>query len=477
MENILLAAKDINYPLVDLKPTHYAIILFPRNENELNEMLARKDIVTSFIPFGFTLAQVNHSNSCKDNIFVSECKYYYNDPASGASKKMPPLYAKWPVSVPVSDTYDYTIAYNLFIPNYSSLTNNTNDKLLQLENQAIQHIACLDNPVRGSSNRTISGRIFDLDSVLGNNVSVKNLRMRLQYGLNIMETYTDAGGYFSFSGVINDNATLYAVFENDRWRICLNSLISYSLPLGTVSDCWGQSSYHYFYTNFDYMPIHRGANFFFHGNHEVATPSCNYAIRIKMSQVVFGENYFQSSVLLTPFIEICDFHKGFDGRFVSDVCHELGHFQHYLLCNSNYSTYTSIPLFIRESYASYTSWSLSREYYQSLNASYYNTNWEIYLGPDRQVWLPSTSYGTDSENYSPLFIDLIDDYNQYLQTTPYHTYLDDSIVGCPHSWIESLITTSSTMGDLYDNLTSKIGYYYTQSAFWDYFTPYMAYFF
>ncbi len=78
----------------EVKATHYALKLFPRDEQELNELIAM---------------------SC----FFEEERYFYSDIHDATIKRsMPVLYAAWPINRSLPKGFDYTIEYSVCIPDY-----------------------------------------------------------------------------------------------------------------------------------------------------------------------------------------------------------------------------------------------------------------------------------------------------------------------------------------------------------------------
>jgi hypothetical protein len=90
------------------------------------------------------------------------------------------------------------------------------------------------------------------------------------------------------------------------------------------------------------------------------------------------------------------------------VFHELGHFVHFRE-RGGYSSMSKTDRFLQESFASYAGWYLTERYYRELG--YQKGPGEDISGQARQTSWRSTTSG-DWGYYSPLFVDLIDDFNQ-----------------------------------------------------------------
>ena len=477
ISNIRHAAGIVNSIMGDslsINPTHYALKVFPRNEVELNELILTRDIIINYIPFNYTqisdkeAASIEHKGAIIDTCFFqTESKYYIN--CGDDIIPLPVLYLAWPVDKPLPNEYDFIIEYEAFIPNSFDCDPST----LFLEQEAINcsNDNATKNKTRGSSYRTITGQIMDYDDLLGCFVNVKYLRLQLTYGLSTLETYTDQYGCFSFTGNINDNAKLKIFFENTRWRISNNnSLISGTSVLGKVSDLWASSGHHVEYLNHEVLTVHRAANFFFNGNHDISTPASSYSLRIDIkSQDRIG--VFEPSPVFSPCIHINNdtttYHEGY---IFATVIHELGHFNQYQH-QGGHSAYIAVHQTLRESFACYVSWYLSSAYYTEACYGFYNPTWDEIFGQNFQNWkLNWVSYAID---YTPLFIDLSDTYNQG-ETNP--ACIKDYVSGTPHWYIVSIAVDKQSWVDLRASLKTYIELCYSTSVFNDFVALYDEYF-
>lgn len=108
----------------EVKATHYALKLFPRDEQELNELIALNDIHYSYIPFGYEYVPAFLSDSLdtiveKMSCFFEEERYFYSDIHDTTIKRsMPVLYAAWPINRSLPKGFDYSIEYSVCIPDY-----------------------------------------------------------------------------------------------------------------------------------------------------------------------------------------------------------------------------------------------------------------------------------------------------------------------------------------------------------------------
>ncbi|MBR5906756.1 MAG: hypothetical protein IKZ51_09960 [Bacteroidales bacterium] len=456
LSNIRTLAED-KIDSVNIVPTHYAIKIYPRDEAELNELVSTNDIVVSFIPFGYifvpdeVVSELNNNKTIHCRQYTENVKYYINGDGDNAIP-LPVLYVSWPVNKTIPDGYDYELLYSACLP---SLLDDS------VDNDGIR----IANNVRGSSYRTISGFVLDYDGLLDKYLPMKNLRIRVSYGLSSIETYTNHAGHFSISGVINDNATVSIVYQNSQWQITEIPLITYVVSLGTVASMWGSTgSNKVIRTNTEAQLIHRAAEYFFNGNHEVTTPSSNYSLQILMT--VINEGNFNANLLTNPWIEIELVSYFDDHQYFKVLMHEFGHFNHYK--HTTAMNYLNVPLFIRESYAEYIKWILSPEYYISNNNGVYDSSWEFALIVGAQSW--HNGLEEPFLYYSPLFVDLVDDYNQRVIDNSYNY---DIVTGFTFDDITYMISNISSWEDLRSYLQSVIT---PSTTFASYIAPYDEYF-
>ncbi len=144
-----------------------------------------------------------------------------------------------------------------------------------------------------------------------------------------------------------------------------------------------------------------------------------------------------------------------DAAYISAFYHELGHFYHY--CERGASVFNEIQRFIKESFASYAGDYLGRNYYAQYGKTFPENSSDMYQG--WQGWMIE-----DDDlhiHYTPLFVDLFDNYNQNI------SYSDR----CPSDVISNFSHEAMLRiaRDCYDwtsckqILQSYVGEFYTQS--------------
>jgi hypothetical protein len=139
-----------------------------------------------------------------------------------------------------------------------------------------------------------------------------------------------------------------------------------------------------------------------------------------------------------------------DGPVIGTTLHEIGH---YIDCYNSKTRMLASPLALSEAFSGYTGWYLAHEYYKThgkfVSPSEDITNNGIY-GNARQDWS-----STSSNIYTPLFVDLTDNYNQ--RTTSYPNRPNDNIANVPPSVIWSIITTCQTWTQFKSKFVSYAG--------------------
>lgn len=446
-----------------LLPTHYALIIYPKSEEELCWIMKKDGVKVSYVPFGFAPVA---DNKVPDTVMSQQSQRIYNkhtNPVPG----MPVMYVVWPIGMSLPDGLECHIEYEAFLPDYSNANELVSfDELRSIERLAIEIANPSMDEARGQSYRTLSALIRNSDNLLGSPVPVGNLKIRVQYGLNIIDNYTQSNGSLSVSGTLNDNASVYIVFENDRWRLSRKgSFFAYSLLLGSLTDIWPYNSYVYSpILNHNYLTVHRAAQYFFHDNDYLTVPQYNYSLRINMNEKVGGGNNYFTFVFGSPLIEYGDFWASDSGHYFFSAIHEMAHFYHYLQKGSNENAYHAAHQLIKESLADFIAWHLSRNYYMLLNGGLFDPYWDYSLGGLRQTW----EY-TSGSYYSPLFIDLMDDYNQYYHNSNYN---DDPITDMPFTSITNIAVQNDSWSAVKSALQGKVGQYFTQTELNTFVVPY-----
>ena len=460
-----------------LIPTHYAVSVFPKSEEEQCKLEADERLKVAYIPFNYRCVPPQISNFL-DSSFEREShsltlphKYQeryviINDDGEQCEYLSPinTLYIVWPISYPFPEDLDYSIDYSVFLPDSSSV--DISSFVSQAEIESIKR-CCYDTlGITPDFHRSsISGTVVNYDDLLDSNLAMANLMIRFQLGSSILDFYTDASGHYS--AVVPDSYEMSCIYSQPRWKLTeSNSTAPITKHMAYVSGL-GNGIIHIL-SNVE-STIHRAAVCYFSENHPIDVPLCNNVIRIIMTRTSpIWSGRFNAVLIGVPYIEITNSAICDSGYLFANVCHELGHYTQYYYKN-NYLWYTSLHSIIKESFASYVSWIISHYYYTFVGGVDNSIlPWDYYFGQSRQSWDK-----TNPSYYSPMFVDLYDDNNQCL-SNPSYNY--DSISYLPHFIIKSLATNNSNWGQIKTQLQNYIGLLISQTDYNQYIYPYDYYF-
>lgn len=109
-----------------------------------------------------------------------------------------------------------------------------------------------------------------------------------------------------------------------------------------------------------------------------------------------------------PFIQVGNCNRNNHPRLIGTTLHELGHYCQFHLRGGTFSAYDGTWNILLESYASYAGWHMGEAYYLNQGWKKTSLNSDI-TGQARQEW---DYQNTTNNYYTPLFVDLVDDYNQ-----------------------------------------------------------------
>ncbi len=116
-----------------LKPTHYALKIYPHTEEEQWRVEMMEDVQVTYIPFHYTqLTQkevaklhLSKTKSVAANSVIEKspytvtCEDYYTTdggPTGPVTYQLPILYTVWPITKPIPDDLEYVVDYEIFLP-------------------------------------------------------------------------------------------------------------------------------------------------------------------------------------------------------------------------------------------------------------------------------------------------------------------------------------------------------------------------
>ncbi len=488
--NIMKEARDkagYSPDEVSLEATHYAIKIFPKNEEEQWLIELMEDVKVDYTPFNFTPLTYEQNKQLgpapKDqSLIVDDCRFTVSYPSDNddnienndESYRIPVLYAIWPATKPLPKAIEYEIDHAVCLPDYNN-PNNEIAKQRVVEKEAI-HLALgyypkeLVIPTKSNDVVTLRGYVYNYDSFIGEFVGQQNLKIRFQLGSNIWDTYVQEDGFFSITEAISSAATYKNVFQHPRWKITSpNSTSPAIITWSTVSYYWNNVNDIPTFSPTSipsYYSVLPAVNFYYYGSHSIRTWYYDSGIRITMAGVNSEDGtaasfYYSAN---PAYIKVYENDANDDNYMVADVLHELGHFTMRGECGGG-DNYALVHKLIRESYASYVGWYLTKRRYSLLGFSE-SSEIENFTGQSRQWWKKtSTSF------YSPMFVDLVDTYNQ---STYNSTYNNDSVSidSSVHIKIRTIVSQYRTWPEIRQYLWNFVATYYSLSVFYDYVAPY-----
>jgi len=422
-----------------LEATHYALRIFPRNEDEQWEIELMEDVEVSYIPFdyaGLTEQQAQEleqtasrasgrpvfTDASPHVVTYDEVQQTVDDQAEvSVSHAMPILYAVWPVDKPLPEDKDYEMDYEVFLPFGSAPTRGAapdEADLRLLEREAIWLALGDSAPQAVATTRgddvVLSGE-FEMWEVLRELwIPIPRIKVKFHLGSNIVETDADENGYFCITaGSIPVGASWDIVFQSSKWKITReNSTIPKNFFQGDVfqDTFWSDTTTHIRTTvQAVDATIINALNYFYHVNHNITKWEEPDGIRIiAHNETNPGYNgLFTYTGSNSCYITIYRNNTIDRNLLTGTVLHEMGHFVHFKE-RGGYAGMKIVDRFLQESFASYVGWYLTEKYYEDLG--YVKSPARDISGQGRQLWRRTATGATG--NYSPLFVDLDDSFDQ-----------------------------------------------------------------
>lgn len=487
----------------ELKPTHYALRIFPKSEEEQWKIELMEGINVAYIPFDHvqlseeeikrlptakTRSGYGDTEAAESAIFSESYRYTvtYTDleTLEGAvvdeTYILPILYAVWPVDKSFPDDIEYEIDYEVFLPRYGDFQTRVSglseEALRVLENEAISLALGIPVPERVAETRAdgmvvFSGILADYDSRLNKKVPMGNLKMKWQLGSLMIADATNPDGSF-YLGVglpCNNPLSLFVYFQDasksGRWKITTENstapyspswYIYYGVPTAghditgdVISISKGGRRAN---------EIHRAVNYFYNTQTDFIKRYYVGGIRIiahkNPPNGLYGSflaNYSNpANCQITVYNAVLP-----DSHLIGTTLHELGHYQHF--CNSP-SNLRKTPRFLTESFATYVGWYFGEKYHRTIGWKPSNVMDNI-TGESRQNWLIS-GFGELPE-YTPLFVDLTDDNNQ---VDIYRGVPRDEIKNVPARIVWSIIAGSTNWAQCKQKIREQVGSAYCTTA-------------
>jgi hypothetical protein len=465
-----------------LEPTHYALRIYPKIEEEQRRIEMMDDVDYIYTPFNYSglgaeeaarVPQTRAEVTSPFEVSPYTVTYYYTNSTDGGptgpvTYQLPILYTVWPVDKPLPDDLEYKLDYEVFMPQYDVPQTRSSMSLQMLEAEAVSlalgvPVVELQSSTRVGSNDYV-GRLVTYDETLGANAPLSQLYLKLQLGTFISwGVVTDLSGNFSIPFTTGGQGlTVHLYYEHPSrfYRILLDDITTTVVTnLGRLydvlpADPWGGNS-----TSDVVVPqddrqateIYRAANYFFnsHGQNFFPRTIPTGGLRI------VANNFSKGTTLgaYTPSNRIINIYNSnqTDSRIVGTTLHEIGHCIQHNVHPTIFNTRKEELLI--ESFAPYVGWYLGEAYYKSLGWIKSSGALDI-TGNARQGWMKTTT-SAQLGYYSPLFIDLTDDYNQKLSSTSIHP--NDLISGVLSSSVWNIVSTSINYAQARQKIETLVG--------------------
>lgn len=447
-------------PIDDSQATHLAIKFYPRNSDEIFKIKEMDCISQSYIPFGFNIAKkslqtdqiknklssLNDTNPHQVLLKASEIDAQTNCLTTAEIDDryvtLPVIYAICPIDFVIPDEIEHDVCYALSI-----------------------------GDIIQPSPPTLPLKIVSFDSLLGRNVPLNKIKISAQFGSISANTYTNSNGIANICtqiyGVPSQNVgdiTISIVLETDKWIINRSSTNSAAthIVLGTVRELWPSFAFnpvtynHILTSENKEFEAHRALDYYYYDNHPLAESISTSENGVTVHCVSESSNdYLALTYPSTKNIIIYNSNYS-QNVIIGTSLHELGHIRHYAKIGNSDTYSNSVQRIVKESFASFIGWALGEEYY--LSKGFVKPYQPYHINSNhRQNWYRG-SYNAD---YSPLFIDLVDDYNQGLSngSLPF-----DEIESVPYPFIDNIVNTHYTLDEVFNHLHNFAGIYFSTEA-------------
>jgi hypothetical protein len=461
-----------------LEPTHLALKIFPRSEDEQWEIELMENVEISYIPFtwvALTEEQVQELEQTEpEKVYFPEVSPHVvtydelttieGEMQEGVYFDMPILYAAWPVDKPLPDHLDYETDYEVFIPNETQTRGGTpgGDLMRRIEEEAVRLALGHSAPRAASKTRAsavLSGDFWDWEVLRSLRIPIPGLTVKFRLGSKIVETDADENGHFSVAASqIPSESSWEIVFQNPKWKVTReNSTIPKSFFQGAVyqANNWSEANSH---VSTALQPqdatIIKALNYYYYHTHNLTKWEYTGGIHViaDPNSSTSYNGLFTYSSSNNCYITIYRNNTG-DNKNVlmGTVFHEMGHFIHFKERGGTYKSMKNVDRLLQESFASYVGWYMTEKYYNDLGYVKTSTADDISKQARQTSWTQSEN--SDWGYYSPLFVDLVDNYDQSSSNSRYNR---DAIKEVHYSVIMQIAQESETWESCKSILYAKV---------------------
>lgn len=443
---LVLQPSHFDYTRTGNEPNHRAIKVYPKDISEQQYISSIEDAGISYIPFGFIPAPPNIQTVAKEISIpvypeVSPYILLNTDNESGPEVvQMPIMYVIWPLNKPFPDNIEYEECFQLYVPIAKEMPEpSTKAEIIQ---------------------DLYPAHFRTYDGFLGTYLPLNKLSVHITNGYVTGTQYTNSTGRVYIDPFLvgvdpSDYPSMYvyATLNNTKWTIAREAATPIHVSLGYVGVLWPNSFNSGTYTfnmvsTAKEFETHRALDYYHYASNPyssfIGTNETGVLVHSLFSSMPGVDG--KTSFIFGKDVTIYNNAIGCND-VISAVLHELGHIRHkYHHHNNNDNSFGQVDTLLIESYGSFMGWYLGEQYY--LSKGYVKTDsTEVINNNWRQDWSPISQ--TPYYWYSPLFIDLIDDYNQGQNDS---TKLYDDINEFGILDIETTISTSNTVSQCKANL-------------------------
>ena len=424
--------------------SHLYVKFSPESDEQIDELLADSTMILYPYPIDNEMTEANDEYTVRPEEGDTTTVHFYT--AVPSNKTLP-------TDIP------YTILENLYIPDEcsgnnaspsmktvsggdisESIINDLVSKSFELSGD-ITFIDPLNNTPEVEQMSSLdderwqpAGNISAYDDIWGGQVPLQGIEVRARRWFTTHKGTTDAAGNFVCNGTFKKAAVYSFKWEGSKWDIRDGATVQAYYRGPKQRDYWNlciESG-----KSLAYAAIHRAAYRWYHGNVQGLTRPIHIG-RVKFkyfhspndNSTTTGGYVSTPTAPVSPTVKIWGKDDGYNLRPVSKIfktaCHELGHIAHDA---ANHQNFRDATKFLKESWARCAEFLLAEQEYREKQAlsKLYEYEYRI-VGIDDNgeniytlLMVPDNDYNYQKwdisdnfkANYTPLFIDLIDDYNQ-----------------------------------------------------------------
>lgn len=440
-----LKSANSETPDIDIRSTHNYLRFLPKNEKEWATLKSDTSIVLYDYPLNYEIVNLGT---------------YYHDPTLPDSA-ITWQYCVIPIEKSIPNVQN-ELLYEVYIPTEEDSTDMKSASVLKqfLIDLEFEANSLTGNLPKNETNLKSTnglwsqwrpkGTIKVWDNVIGDYIPLIQASVHARWFTRVETDLTDDNGYFETGKFRNE--VNYAI----KWERA-----DYDIRDGDLPQAWYNGPKQKGDWNLNigtsgksimFATIHRAAYKHFYGdNLGIRRPTANGSTKLcykdENGSGIFWGDWIDMGIL--PDIRVWGKNNGnykpIDQVF-STTTHELGHQSHWHLIGVNNYAFTGKKIY--ESWADAVEWALTNDEYHKLGARFNKQVAKDYECPyTNQFYWPNVS----QKEYSPIFIDLIDDVNQrnnvYLNGVLIHygstSYPNDLISGYTLSFLQDNILTNS----------------------------------